>query len=132
MLCICVTGAGTCSIPDGGTTRRRGKSSQTFFDQVAQHGKIHVLMDAAELALGHSGDPKYTATLGQLEKAGAQAAAQVTGCDPADLERQLRGYHGSKGLGDDVRLRADPYGSAKSLDPKGMGTSMHTGPRSRD
>lgn len=87
-------------------------------------------MDEMEKALGLAGTPKYTATLGQLEKAGALSAGKVTGCDPNDLEQQLRTYHQSKGLGSETRWRADPDGDAKNLSPKGLGTS--TGPAASD
>ena len=129
---ICVSGAGKFSKPDGKTTKRVGKPLETFMGEVADHGKIHVLMDAAEEALGQAGDPKHTATLGQLEKAGATTVGSVTGCDPADLERQLRDYHESKGLKKDSRWRADPFGNAKTLSRVGMGrTSMGSGPSGR-
>jgi hypothetical protein len=132
-LSICVDGRSKSEATKKGEFVSRGKlSAKEHFDSLAQHGRIHVLMDAAELALGEVGNPKYTATLGQLEEKGAASVAAVTGCDRADLEQQLRTYHQSKGLGTDMRLRADPFGRAKALDPKAMGTSMRSGPRSRD
>lgn len=130
-LSICVTGAGKFSKPGGGTTNRVGKPLETFLREVADHGKIHALMDAAEEALGLAGNPKHTATLGQLEMAGATTAGQVTGCDPADLQKQLRTYHQSKGLGPETKWRADPNGNAKNLSPVGLGTSMQSGPGGR-
>jgi hypothetical protein len=130
-LSICVSGATKCSTPCGGTTKRTGKPLRTFLNEVAEHGEIHYAMDAAELALGLAGDPKYTASLEQLEKAGAANAARVTGCDPNDLEQQLRIYHQSKGLGRDTRWRADPFGTAKTLSPAGLGTSVQSGASGR-
>lgn len=127
-LSICVTGSGKYSTPSGGHTTRAKKPLKQFLSEVAEHGQIHVAMDAAEALLGASGNPKGTATLGQLEYAGALTAGKVTGCDPADLQRQLREYHQSKGLGPNVKLRADPNGRIKNLDPKVLGTNTPSGP----
>lgn len=120
-LCICVTGSGKSSTPDGATIKKGKLSAKALFNELAEHGKIHMKMDTAEALLGQIGNPKHTATLGQLEHAGAKSVAEVTGCDLADLKRQLREYHQSKGLGAETRLRADPFGYAKDLDPAKMG-----------
>ncbi len=126
-LCICVEGA-TKSTGANGKSVKKGKMLRTaHFNALAQHGQIHILMDAAELALGAASTPKGTASLGQLEKIGAAAAAKVTGCDAKDLEAQLRNYHQSKGLGTDAKLRADPFGKIKDLDPTKMGKPLQTG-----
>lgn len=127
-LSICVTGAGKHSKPDGGHTTRGKKPLAQFLSEVAEHGQIHVAMDAAEALLGANGNPKGSATLGQLEHAGALTAGKITGCDQADLQRQLREYHQSKGLGPNIKLRADPTGTIKNLDPKVMGTKTPAGP----
>lgn len=74
------------------------------------HGAIHTLFDAAEATLGEAGSPKYTAKLGDLEDAAAKAMSLATGCNEADLKKQLREYHDSKSHGPDTKLRADPYG----------------------
>jgi hypothetical protein len=126
-LSICVSGSGKHSTPDGGHTKRGKKPVPQFLSEVAEHGQIHIAMDLAEAALGEVGNPKGTATLGQLELVGATTAGAVTGCDKADLQRQLREYHQSKGLGPNIKLRADPTGAIKNLDPTKMGTSTPGG-----
>jgi hypothetical protein len=120
-LCICVTGQGKRSTPDGSTIKKGKLSPKALFDELAEHGKIHFKMDVAEAALGAIGTPKHTAPLAQLEHAGAKSVAEVTGCDLANLEQQLRKYHQSKGLGPETRLRADPFGKATGLDHDKMG-----------
>lgn len=99
----------------------KGRLSRWFSD-LAEHGQIHALMDVREGKLGARNTPKGTASLGQLEDAGAFSAGVVTGCDPKDLKRQLRAYHQSHGLPENTRLRADPYGSS----PPAKGTPMGT------
>ena len=126
-LSICVTGSTKSCAADGTRIKRAKLSPKEHFDQLAQHGKIHALMDLAESALGQAGSPPHTASLGQLESAGARSVAQVTGCDESDLKSQLRAYHESKGLSPDVKLRADPFGNAKNLDPKIMGKAARRG-----
>jgi hypothetical protein len=59
---------------------------------------------------------------GHSLSAKAQTAALVTGCDPKDLEKQLRAHHEKHGLPENTRLRADPSGF-KSPPP---GTQMGT------
>lgn len=130
-LSICVSGKSKFTKPDGKSTKQKGKPFQLFFSQVDTHGKIHAIMDPAEAALGQAGNPKGTATLGQLEKLSAQIVGAVTGCDKADLQKQLRDYHQAHGLGTDVKLRADPFGDIKTLNPKIMG-KVETGPLGRD
>ncbi len=124
-LCVCVGGS-TKSTGEKGGNVTKGKFKRRlgeWFGALAEHGKIHALMDAQEAALGAANTPKATATLGQLEDAGARSAGLVTGCDPKDLQRQLREHHQKNGLPENTRLRADPFGR-KSPDPK---TPMGTG-----
>jgi hypothetical protein len=124
-LVICVGGATKSTGKEGGNVTKggfKGKLGQ-WFGALADHGKIHALMDAQEGALGAANTPKRTATLGQLEDAGARSAGMVTGCDPKDLKRQLREHHQANGLPEDTRLRADPFGR----NPPPAGTPMGTG-----
>jgi len=74
------------------------------------HGLIHTAFDKEEYRLGEAGDPKWTAKLGDLEDRAAASIAAETGCDPVDLKKQLRDYHQEKNLGEDSKLRADPFG----------------------
>ncbi len=131
-LCICVGGATKSTGKDGSSIRRVKGKFVDFYRKLADHGKIHVFTDAGEHALGKVGTPKGTTSLGAMEKLGARVAGKVTGCDPADLEKQLRDYHQSKGLGPDTKVRADPFGKAKNLDPSQMGTGKGSGGRGRD
>ncbi|MET3120381.1 hypothetical protein AAKU64_004633, partial [Undibacterium sp. GrIS 1.8] len=122
-LCICVEGA-TKSTGVNGQSVKKGKNSITnHFQALAQHGQIHLLMDAAEAALGALGNPKGSSSLGNLEKAGASAAAKVSGCDEKELEKQLRDFHQSKGLSASTKFRADPFGKITNLDATIMGKS---------
>ena len=120
-LCVCVGGPTKSTGKDGGSVKKgafKGKDRVgKWFGALAEHGKIHALMDAQEAALGAANTPKQTATLGQLETAGALSAGMVTGCDPKDLKRQLREHHQKNGLPESTRLRADPFG--KNPPPKG-------------
>jgi hypothetical protein len=127
-LCICVGGATKSSGEKGGTVKKANfpKRIGEWFGALAEHGKIHALMDAQEAALGAANTPKATATLGQLEDAGARSAAMVTGCDAKDLQRQLRDHHKKNGLPEDTRLRADPYGQNPPAPGTPMGTSRGT------
>lgn len=125
-LCICVGGPTKSTGQDGSSVKKgafKGRDKiAKWFGALAEHGKIHALMDAQEAALGAANNPKQTATLGQLEEAGARSAGIVTGCDPADLKKQLRAHHEKNGLSESTRLRADPFG--KNPPPKNtpMGT----------
>ncbi len=123
-LCICVIGTHQCEAPDGSDISKGKMSDAEHFDLLAQHGQIHVLINASEKALGLAGNPKYTTTLGQLEDAGSAAVARVTGCDKEHLKEQLRTYHQENGLDPDTKWRADPSGNTKGgrkLDPAKMG-----------
>ena len=130
-LCICVGGPTKSTGKEGGSIKKgsfKGKDKLgKWFGALAEHGKIHALMDAQEAALGAANTPKQTATLGQLEDAGARSAGMVTGCDPKDLKRQLREHHQANGLPPETRLRADPFG--KNPPPKSvqMGTNQTSG-----
>uniref|UniRef100_UPI003BEECC7A hypothetical protein n=1 Tax=Burkholderia arboris TaxID=488730 RepID=UPI003BEECC7A len=77
----------------------------------SEHGKAHLLYDAAELGLGKLGKPPGTTELLKLEIAGAAAVAAVTGCNALKIEAQLRLYHQEKGMGPDFKVRADPTGA---------------------
>lgn len=74
------------------------------------HGAIHTLFDDAEKKLGETGDPKWTAKLGNLEDAAAETISKETGCNKEDIKKQLKTYHVGKNLGEDTLLRADPFG----------------------
>jgi hypothetical protein len=125
-LCICVGGIDKNKDKDGGVVRKKkfkGKLAE-YFGALAEHGKAHLLMDAQEAALGAANTPRGTATLAQLEDAGARSAALVTGCDPAKLKEQLRTHHAANGLPENTRLRADPFGQRPpAANTPGMGTS---------
>jgi hypothetical protein len=71
-----------------------------------QHGRIHKSYRDLEKAIGLAGKPPGTASLFELEAAGAKAASKVTGCKTADLMAQLRVYHQAKGMGPDFKVRA--------------------------
>lgn len=129
-LVICVGGATKSSGKEGGSIKRssykgQGRLSRWFAD-LAEHGQIHWLMDSQEKAFGLANRPKGTASLGELEDAGAHSAGVVTGCDPKDLKRQLRAYHQSHDLPESTRLRADPYGSSPPATGTPMGTKAGT------
>jgi hypothetical protein len=126
-LCICVGGATKSTATDGSSISRVKGKFLDFYRKLADHGKIHVFTDAGEHALGKAGTPKGTTSLGAMEKLGARVVGKVTGCDPADLEKQLREYHQSKGLGPDTKVRADPFGQVKNLEASQMGTGKGRG-----
>lgn len=127
-LCICVGGPTKSTGQDGTSVKRaafKGSNKVAkWFGALAEHGKIHALMDAQEAALGAANNPKRTATLGQLEEAGARSAGMVTGCDPKDLRRQLREHHQKNGLPESTRLRADPFGKNPPPKTTAMGTNQ--------
>jgi hypothetical protein len=120
-LTICISGPVKRSAPDGSTLRRGKMPLRSLYRSLDEHGKIHMWMDIAEKALGLAGDPKHTASLGDLERVGSRSVSRVTGCPQDDLQRQLREYHQKHGLTADVRFRADPFGAAKKLDPSLLG-----------
>jgi len=75
-----------------------------------EHGKIHRIYDGIEKTIGQKTVPRGTATLLELEAAGATAVSRVTGCNAAALAAQLRAYHQSKKMGPDFVVRADKTG----------------------
>ena len=81
-----------------------------------QHGRIHKAMDKLEDKLGANGNPKYTATLEDMEKAAAESISEVTGCDKKNLKDQLRKYHDDLGFKkpEETLLRADSGGKNTS------------------
>jgi hypothetical protein len=81
-----------------------------------QHGAIHKAMDSLEDQLGAKGDPKYTATLKDMEEAAAESISKVTGCDKQNLKDQLRKYHNDLGFNEPEKtlLRADSGGKNTS------------------
>ena len=91
--------------------------------------------DLGEYALGQKegeGRTKGTATLGEMEDLGARVVGKITGCDPGDLKKQLRDYHKKNGLGSNTKVRADPWGRVKDLDPSTMGTGQGHAPGGTD
>ncbi|NHZ66675.1 hypothetical protein [Massilia genomosp. 1] len=87
------------------------------------HGQIHALYDYAEAALGKVGKPVGTAELGKLEALGVAAAAKIANCNAVKMLAELRLKHQLDGLGPNMKVRADPWGSiSKTLDPKKLGT----------
>ncbi|WP_232428373.1 PAAR-like domain-containing protein [Burkholderia ubonensis] len=126
-LSVCVDGKAKSSGKNGGTVKKNGRRLTQYYREFAQHGQIHARFDIIEAALGRLGTPRGTATLGQLEDVGAGVVSQVTGCNKEDLKRQLRAYHQSKGLPPSTRLRADPFGKIKDLNPASMGLPNQNG-----
>lgn len=131
--CICVDGATKSTGKDGGyiTKQAYGKGKQfdeaAHFNALADHGKIHALLDRSERQLGNKGDPKNTSSLGAMEKAGADSVAKVTGCDAEDLQNQVREHHEqSYGMKKDYKVRADPTGKKGAVDFSQMGSSAKT------
>ncbi len=98
-----------------------------WFNSLDEHGKIHALLDPAEIALGAAGDPKGTTSLGEMEAAGVAAAAKVLGCDAGSMLADLRAKHQADGLPVDMKVRADPFGSVRNLNPTQMGTGATRG-----
>jgi hypothetical protein len=126
-LSVCVDGKTKSSAADGGTVKQGGRRLVQYYREFAQHGQIHARFDILEAGLGRIGTPRGTATLGQLEDVGAGVVSQVTGCNKEDLKHQLREYHQSKGLPPTTKLRADPFGRVKDLDPANMGLPHQNG-----
>jgi hypothetical protein len=120
-LSVCVDGATKSTAQDGSSVKRGSMPFIQHYRRLAQHGQIHARFDAIETGLGKIGSPVGTASLGQLEDVGAGVVSQVTGCNKEDLKQQLRDYHQSKGLPPETKLRADPFGHVKNLDPNIMG-----------
>ncbi|WP_088501831.1 DUF4150 domain-containing protein [Burkholderia ubonensis] len=126
-LSVCVDGKTKSSAESGGTVKRNGKRLVQYYRELAQHGQIHARFDIIEAGLGKLGKPPGTATLGQLEDVGAGVVSQVTGCNKEDLKRQLREYHQARGLSPSTKLRADPFGKVKNLNPAQMGVEGQNG-----
>jgi hypothetical protein len=128
-LCICVSGATKSSTPSGSRISKSGLglSDDEHFAALAEHGRIHKLFDALEGSLGAKGNPKNTASLGELENNAAHAIAKVTGCDPQKLKDQLRDHHQKNALGEDTKLRADPFGGNPNPPFAGMGSNTAVG-----
>jgi hypothetical protein len=103
---------------DGGTPRFSGPNAN-------EHGMIHAFYDARERQLGKAGNPPGTAKLEDLEAAGVQAAAQVTGCNPVTMLQQLQTYHRSKGLPGSMRFRATKRPPWPSSSQIGNGTGTN-------
>ncbi|MCM8910752.1 hypothetical protein LJD21_01030 [Pseudomonas inefficax] len=96
--------------------------------RVGEHGRIHKKYDDYEKVIGLLGSPPGTAALWELEKLGARAVSEVTGCKRSHLEKQLRGYHASKGLAVDFIGRADPYGRlTKNIPVESVGSRSNHG-----
>ncbi|MCG8080325.1 MAG: DUF4150 domain-containing protein [Candidatus Thiodiazotropha taylori] len=126
-LCICVSGSTKSTTPSGGTTRKKDHATEEkFVAALAEHGRIHHKFDKLERELGNNGDPKNTATIGDLEDKAAEVIAEVTGCDKGKLKKQMRDYHQGKGVGDSTKLRADPFGRRKNPPKNVMGTGNGT------
>ncbi len=124
-LCICVEGATKSSSPTGQRIRKGARrASPAHFAALAEHGRIHKLFDLLEKDLGEKGNPKNTASLGQLENNAAHSIAKVTGCDAQDLKDQMRTHHEDGGLGEDTKLRADPFGKNPNPPFGSMGTNV--------
>lgn len=127
-LCVCVSGATKSTSTKGESISKMDfKSEAKWESSLAEHGRIHAKFDKAESDLGKAGDPKNSAELGKLEDAAAKAISQVTGCDEADLKRQIRKHHADCGLGEKTKFRADPYGRRKAPPYTQMGTNTKVG-----
>ncbi|MBP1853426.1 DUF4150 domain-containing protein [Rhizobium halophytocola] len=112
---------GYCICVDGGTPVFKGP-------KLNEHGVIHSIYNDGEKKLGAAGEPPGTAKLENLEKVGVVSAAVVTGCDPADLLRQLRNYHrNERKLSGSTLFRADPSGTT-SVDPSAVGSGSGNNP----
>ena len=111
---------------DGLTICVAGPTVRKYGPNATEHGLIHLAQDTGEQALGQSGTPPGTATLGALEANGVAAAAAVTKCDPVAMAQTLRAYHQGRGLGPELKFRADPFGS---INPpaNGLGIRPDTG-----
>jgi len=127
-LCVCVNGATKSTSRSGTNISKEDYSTEKkWFSALADHGRIHALFDKAESDLGKAGKPKNSATLGQLESAAAEAVSEVTGCDEADLKKQMREYHKDKDMGANQKYRADPYGRRKAPPYSQMGSNTPVG-----
>lgn len=120
-LCICVEGTrrDTHKLTGEPITHHDYATWRQHYHALAEHGRIHAKFDELERMLGAQGKPRGTASLGALEAAAAEVIAEVTGCDRAALEQQLRSYHESQGLGPTTKLRAGP-GRGAAGPPSGL------------
>jgi hypothetical protein len=120
---VCASGKTKSSAPGGARVKRGAFATiKKWFSALDEHGKIHALLDPAEIALGAKGNPPGTTSLVELEAVGVAAASKVLNCNPAEMLADLRSKHQADGLPADMKVRADPFGSVKGLDPKSMGT----------
>lgn len=120
---VCAGGKTKSSAPDGKRIKKGAFATvKDWFGALDQHGQIHAIFDLEEIALGAVGDAKGTTSLGALEIAGATAAATVLGCDKAAMIKDLQDKHRADGLPADMKVRADPFGAVRNLDPAQMGT----------
>ena len=125
---VCASGKTKSSKPDGSSAKKGAFGRvKDWFNSLDEHGKIHALLDPAEIALGAAGDPKGTTSLGEMEAAGVAAAAKVLGCDAGSMLADLRAKHQADGLPVDMKVRADPFGSVRNLNPTQMGTGATRG-----
>jgi hypothetical protein len=126
-LCVCVKGSGKYNSPAGPTVKRESyPSDEAHFIALAEHGRIHNLFDKAEADLGKNGKPTNSAKLGDLEDAAAKVISEVTGCDEADLKKQIRAHHQSHKLETQHKFRAEPTGSQMAPPDSMMGTNTPT------
>lgn len=127
-LCVCLSGATKSTAAAGGRIKKDDyPTEKKWFDALAEHGQVHSKFDKAESDLGAKGDPANSAKLGELEDAAAEAIGDVTGCDKADLKKQMREFHQKKGLGPDTKLRADPFGQRAAPPANLMGSNATAG-----
>lgn len=125
---VCASGKTKSSKPDGSSAKKGAFArAKDWFNSLDDHGKIHALLDPAETALGAAGNPKGTTSLGEMEAAGVAAAAKVLGCDATSMLADLRSKHQADGLPMDMKVRADPFGSMRNLNPSQMGTGAARG-----
>jgi len=113
---------------DGYTICVEGTTPIRRSPRANEHGLIHAIYDPLEAALGATGEPTATASLGELEALGVAAASKVTGCNPLRMAAELRAYHQSQGLSIETTVRADPTGiMSRLLDPKLLGPGATKG-----
>jgi len=131
-LCVCVAGSTKSKDKHGNSISREDYTTdKKHFNDLAEHGRIHNLFDKAEADLGANGDPVNSAKLGDLEDAAAEAVSQVTGCDEADLKKQMRKHHLDNGMHANDKYRADPYGRQTAPPYSRMGTNSRAGGATR-
>ncbi|MFI8616865.1 hypothetical protein ACIGHN_15290 [Acidovorax sp. NPDC077693] len=125
---VCASGKTKSSKPDGTRTKKGLFSNpKDWFNSLDEHGKIHAILDVEEIILRTKGTPKGTTSLGEMEIAGVAAAAKVLGCDAKEMLTDLRAKHNADGLPADMKVRADPDGKVRDLDPSQMGTGTSAG-----